>query len=569
VEDKQQNRKKQRRARGEGVTSYRVTSSLTLTEEATERVNQPKPPPQQQYSNPYYEQGFDPNYPAEAQPTALGYYDANGQWQEGADPSQSYDPQGYYDANGQWQQGADPNQGYYDPNQAQGYYDANGQWQQGADPNQSYYDPNQAQGYYDANGQWQQGTDPNQGYYDPNQAQGYYDANGQWQQGADPNQGYYDSNQAQGYYDANGQWQQGADPNQGYYDPNQAQGYYDANGQWQQGADPNQGYYDNQAQGYYDANGQWQTQPQGYAQEQQPAYYAAQDGNNYAYHVPQQPAPEPAPKKRKKPKTVLEAYQQMLGEGDMIASDASDSPHYIATQHHLQPLHPYGEPPPDYMLPQNQLIMLLGPIAKYYLLIKEKISFFINKMTSYTDMALELSEQIQKELKEATNLAFKGLMDQMRQKSPLAAYSPYPAYAGGPGAPPMYTPPPQDHPKVSFVDLHELNVEFTDNYDQPLYDFKRFANSQYSVSKMIVDPQSTEAALYAIRECAARAGAIPPATEGPYAHMPLTDVMVNISEDDLQAFLRYVKTYPGNYVARSLKISETFATWVVYGAPGS
>ena len=41
----------------------------------------------------------------------------------------------------------------------------------------------------------------------------------------------------------------------------------------------------------------------------------------------------------------------------------------------------------------------------------------------------------------------------------------------------------------------------------------------------------------------------------------------NIVEEDLMAFLNYVKAFPGNYVSRNLKISETFATWVVYGAP--
>ena len=85
--------------------------------------------------------------------------------------------------------------------------------------------------------------------------------------------------------------------------------------------------------------------------------------------------------------------------------------------------------------------------------------------------------------------------------------------------------------------------------------------------KAIADPAAMESALWSIRECAARAGAIPPAQEGPYANLPLTEVMNNITEQDLQAFLRYVKAYPGNYVSRSLKVSETFATWVVYGAP--
>jgi len=127
-------------------------------------------------------------------------------------------------------------------------------------------------------------------------------------------------------------------------------------------------------------------------------------------------------------------------------------------------------------------------------------------------------------------------------------------------------PPPP--PPVSFTDLKALNVEFTDNYDRPLFDFSRY-KGQYQISRQIVDPIALEVAVHAIRECAERASSIPPAAEGPYAQIPLSTVMSYANEDDLQGFLRYVKAYPGNYVGRNLKISETFATWVIYGAPSA
>lgn len=125
----------------------------------------------------------------------------------------------------------------------------------------------------------------------------------------------------------------------------------------------------------------------------------------------------------------------------------------------------------------------------------------------------------------------------------------------------------QGNKKVSFLDLHELNINFTDNKNIPLFHFDIRKTQSYRPSPAVVDPIATRAALQAIRECAQRATSIPPAMEGPYANIPLSTVLENVQEDDLQNFLRYVKVYPGNYVGRNLKISETFATWVVYGAP--
>ncbi|MGE3726575.1 MAG: hypothetical protein AB7I41_13540 [Candidatus Sericytochromatia bacterium] len=539
-----------------------MTSSLTLTDEALDRQQEVKQRQTLQNQNPYYQQdasGYvapegmydqnqaysdhsqtyhDPHQPNQqyAADPSQGYYDPN------YDPNQQQaDPnQGYYDLNyDPNQQQADPNQGYYDPN-----YDPN---QQYADPNQGYYDPN-----YDPN---QQYADPNQGYYDPNYDpnqqyvdpnQGYYDPNDDPnQQYSDPNQGYYDPN-----YDPN---QQYADPNQGYYDPN-----YDPN---QQYADPNQGYYDPN----YDPNQQYADPNQG--------YYDPNYGSNQPYGDPQSEynpygAPPPTTRPKRKPKTAEDYYRQMLGEGQLFATDSDESP-YEESGQTFRPVHP-GSNTPEHLIPRNSLLDLLGPIAKYIRLILAKYKFLSQKLTYYTDMVIEIQEHVQKELKEAFGQAFKGLLDQLRQKSPVSL--PYqqgqqplpPGSAPHPGQPP---PPPQNYTPVSFVDLHELNVDFTDNYDQPLFDFSRYANSRYTVSKMIVDPQAMEMALYAIRECAPRASAIPPATEGPYANLPLSEVMMVIGETDLQAFLRYVKAYPGNYVARSLKISETFATWVVYGAP--
>lgn len=515
--DKNQNKKK-RRSRGDGVTSYRVTSSLTLTDEAyqhQQRAKQQKAIQPDPYAQPQYPPGAN---------------------QQG----------GYYEQQGQ--------QGYYDQQGQQGYYDQQGGYEQQQGYEQPYDSNGYAEGYYDQ----QSGYEQQQGYdqqYDPNAypVEGYYDQQGQ--QGYDQQ---YDANgyPAQGYYDQNQPGYEG----QGYYDQQGQQGYeqqYDANGY------PTQGYYDQQGQqGYYD-------QPAGYEQQQgeyDPNYYPQAGA-----------APQALPPRKRKIESVSDRFSEMLGEGHVFATDADDSPHHETIRNEqkfyekqYQQMQPY---PPPHLVPQSPVVQLLGPFADIFIKLMGLWKNLNQKATYYTDMMLDLQESIQKEFKEAAGQAFKGFLSQLKQRSPIAL--PYQQAAGAQaaqqaGLPPGYQaygqPGPQQAP-VSFVDLQELNVEFTDNYDQPLFDFSKYANSQYKVSKGIADPAASETALWAIRECASRAGAIPPAQEGPYANLPLTEVMNNITEQDLQAFLRYVKAYPGNYVSRSLKISETFATWVVYGAP--
>ncbi len=470
--DKQPNRKK-RRSRGDGVTSYRVTSSLSLSDAAYEHQQRAaQQAPAQGAASPYAQAGYE--------------------------TPQAYDQQAY-----------DQN---YDYSQQQAYD------QQGYDQN---YDYSQQQGYD------QQGYDQN---YDYSQQQGYE------QQGYDQN---YDYSQQQGYE------QQGYD--QQAYDPN----------------------YDQQ--GYYDHEGN---------------YHYYQDQNGY----PEEQATAEVPRRKRKIESVGDYYAEIMGEGQVFATDAEDSPYEPKPSQqrsqYLNPAHlPAGAQPAGmpgvHMGAHSPLVQMLGPAAgaiDLFFKLQAKWKQLSEKIAYYTDMVLDLQDSVQKEMKEAATLAFKGFMNQLKQRSPLAVPYQNPAYAGAPGAAPGA---PGAYPvgedpalaqasrfkPVSFVDLQELNVEFTDNYDQPLFDFAKFANSQYKVSKMIVDPAAMEAALWAIRECASRAGAIPPAQEGPYANIPLNEVMDNIVEEDLMAFLNYVKAFPGNYVSRNLKISETFATWVVYGAP--
>ena len=186
--------------------------------------------------------------------------------------------------------------------------------------------------------------------------------------------------------------------------------------------------------------------------------------------------------------------------------------------------------------------------------------FYKNKIFDTADMVIDGLGKASEATKELAKVYFKNMLHKF-DRIPVINNNPEEVQEGDPS---MLQP---NKHYVSFVDLQQMNVEFTDNNNYPLFDFSRYKNQKYGLSPVIVDPIATEVALQAMRECAAKAAAIPPAMEGRYANMPLAYVLTNATEDDLQAFLSYVKVYPGNYVARNLKVSETFATWVVYGAP--
>jgi Glycine zipper 2TM domain len=200
--------------------------------------------------------------------SAIGYYNRDGDWVDGA-------PNGYYDDSNRWRQnpgtqsdnGGYGPEGHWVPASANGYYDKNDVWIAGS-----------SSGYYDDRGRWVSGTTT--GHYDRSGrwmagvASGRNDANGNWI--ADAQSGHYGSDgrwttvSGTGYYDTRGRWvstgpipdPQAQDTRRndsyGYYDNQgmwhaamiergRATGYYDRNNQWVAGA-PN---------GYYDNRGRW------------------------------------------------------------------------------------------------------------------------------------------------------------------------------------------------------------------------------------------------------------------------------------------------------------------------
>lgn len=70
-----------------------------------------------------------------------------------------------------------------------------------------------------------------------------------------------------------------------------------------------------------------------------------------------------------------------------------------------------------------------------------------------------------------------------------------------------------------------------------------------------------------IRNCAPYGQKLPTAKKGPYLNVPMYDVLMQISFEDLEAFLHFVLNRPLPFQQKALKLSEAFATWVHKGAP--
>lgn len=126
-------------------------------------------------------------------------------------------------------------------------------------------------------------------------------------------------------------------------------------------------------------------------------------------------------------------------------------------------------------------------------------------------------------------------------------------------------PPPLPAAKTaSFSDMLELNILFTDNMKKALY--KKKPGMTQKLGAMEEDLIVSNA-LLAIAECAEFTAELPSPSSGIYAGKKIYDIMSNVNKDDVAIFLGFVKAYPGKYIGKEWKISETFATWLINNAP--
>lgn len=111
---------------------------------------------------------------------------------------------------------------------------------------------------------------------------------------------------------------------------------------------------------------------------------------------------------------------------------------------------------------------------------------------------------------------------------------------------------------ISFLDVDNNSFYVPEDFLQPTVSIK----ADSLVRHMADDIKRV--GNYYLKEDASMNQPIP---NGQYKGKKMLDVMSNCTTTDLNAFLRYVSVRPQLYAGNKWKISETFATWLMAGAP--
>jgi hypothetical protein len=116
-----------------------------------------------------------------------------------------------------------------------------------------------------------------------------------------------------------------------------------------------------------------------------------------------------------------------------------------------------------------------------------------------------------------------------------------------------------------FNDMLEKNIVFFDNQKLPLYS----ANMTRGVGTLGKQQQALimEMAQNAIRECGPLTAGMPPVEKGRFAGKVMEDVLGDVSPEDVKRFLTFAHKYASSYSGKNFRLSETFATWIMNGAP--
>jgi hypothetical protein len=123
-------------------------------------------------------------------------------------------------------------------------------------------------------------------------------------------------------------------------------------------------------------------------------------------------------------------------------------------------------------------------------------------------------------------------------------------------------------PPIKLADFHELlekNIVFFDNTKRPIYTAQK-AGVGGKFGKAMQDLYM-ELCLNAIRECAPLTAGMPPVDKGRFQGRVLEDIMAEVSADDVSRFFTFACKFAASYSGKNFRISETYATWLMNGAP--
>lgn len=115
-------------------------------------------------------------------------------------------------------------------------------------------------------------------------------------------------------------------------------------------------------------------------------------------------------------------------------------------------------------------------------------------------------------------------------------------------------------------DLYVNGIVFLDNYKQPIVTLEQLLSARDDS----LEKQALDAMVVAGHEVVEfTQGMKQTVSHGKWRGKTLTPILEQSTPEDYRAFLRFVRAYPGKYIGKQWKISETYATWLLNDTPSS
>jgi CHAT domain-containing protein len=113
-------------------------------------------------------------------------------------------------------------------------------------------------------------------------------------------------------------------------------------------------------------------------------------------------------------------------------------------------------------------------------------------------------------------------------------------------------------------DLYVKGITFLDNYKQPIVTLEQVLNARDDS----IEKQTLASMVEAGHEVVEFTTDMKEQVDhGKWKGKCLAPILEQSTPDDYRAFLRFVRDYPGKYIGKPWKISETYATWLINNAP--
>ena len=125
---------------------------------------------------------------------------------------------------------------------------------------------------------------------------------------------------------------------------------------------------------------------------------------------------------------------------------------------------------------------------------------------------------------------------------------------------------PADVHRGLLFELYLIGVVFLDNYKEPIVDPQALLTATTSAVEDAALAKMVECLREVVEFCT---DLKVPINRGKWKGRLVGDVMAEGGPDDLRAFFRFVRDYPGKYIGKPWKVSETMATWALNNCPPS